>query len=434
MAQPSPSALDSALSRRTFLQSTSAAAVAGSLAAPAVHGQTAGRSGVLRVGLIGCGGRGTGAAQQALLADSDARLVAVGDAFADRLDGCLETLKQQPDVAAKVEVPREHRYVGFDAYQKVIAQSDIVLLATPPHFRPMHLKAAIAAGKHVFAEKPVAVDAPGVRSVLATCEEAKRKGLSVVSGLCLRYNYGFQELMKRVHAGAIGEVRSLQANDFRGTIWVKPRQPGQSEMEYQMRNWYYFTWLSGDFNVEQHVHFLDVCAWAMQGQYPVSAFGLGGRQQRTGADYGNIYDHHSVIYEYASGVKLHAYCRQQSGLRGDVSAHVVGAKGTAEISSRTLAIKGAEPWAYREKQNNHYQTEHDELFSAIRAGKPINNGDYMARSTLMAIMGRMATYTGQQVTWEQALNSKENLSPDGYTWDAQPPPSPIAVPGVTKFV
>ena len=426
------------LSRRQFLQSSSAAAAAGALAAPDLSAQNTPvtNSSLLRIGLIGCGGRGTGAAAQALTADSNVKLVAVGDAFRDRLDLSLETLGKQKEIADKIEVPETRRFVGLDAYQKVIASGvDVVLLTTPPHFRPIHIKAAIDAGKHVFAEKPVAVDAPGVRSVLATCEEARRKKLAVVSGLCIRYSYGFQEIIKRLHAGALGKLRTLQANDFRGPIWVKPRQPGQTDMEYHLRNWYYFTWLSGDFNVEQHVHMLDVCAWVMNGEYPATALGVGGRAQRTGEEFGNIYDHHSVIYEFASGPRLHAYCRQQSGLRGDISVHVAGEKGIARLAERDrgLVLETADKWTYDGVKNNIYQTEHDELFASIRRGQPINNGDYMCRSTLMAIMGRMATYTGQQVTWEQALNSKENLSPDGYTWDSKPPPSPIAVPGVTKF-
>lgn len=425
-------------SRRQFIKASSGALVAGALAGNEAFGQATNfATDTLRVGLIGCGGRGTGAAAQALHADSNVKLVALGDAFKDRLEGSLATLKKQDEIGQRVEVPEEKRFVGLDAYQKVINSGvDVVLLATPPHFRPIHIKAAVDAGKHVFAEKPVAVDAPGVRSVLVSCEEAKKKRLSVLSGLCLRYSYGFQELVKRIHDGAIGKVRTMQANDFRGPIWVKPRQPEQTEMEYNLRNWYYFTWLSGDFNVEQHVHMLDVCAWVMNGEYPANAMGLGGRQQRTGKEYGNIYDHHAVIYEFASGPRLHAYCRQQAGLKGDISVAVAGEKGVAQFSERErgLRIEAAEPWVYDGTKNDIYQTEHDVFFASIRKGQPINNGEYMCKSTLMAIMGRMATYTGQQITWEQALNSKEDLSPERYDWDAAPPKSEIAVPGVTKFV
>jgi predicted dehydrogenase len=388
----------------------------------------------LRVGLIGCGGRGTGAAAQALAADSNVKLVALGDAFRDRLQGSLATLKKQQEIAGKIDVTDERCFVGFDAYRKVIEHSDVVLLATPPHFRPIHLQAAIAAGKHVFAEKPVAVDAPGVRKVLAACEEARKKNLSIVSGLAMRYSKGHREMIKRIHEGAVGEIRALQANDYRGPIWVKPRQPGWTDMEYHMRNWYYFTWLSGDFNVEQHIHILDLCSWIMKDEYPVRAYGTGGRQVRTGAEYGNIFDHHSVVYEYANGVKLFATCRQMSGCLNDISALVLGAKGTATLGQRGLEITAGDCWVYGGEKNNGQQTEHDELFASIRAGKPINNGDYMTRSTLMAIMGRMATYTGQEVTWEQAMNSQEDLSPKGYDWDAKPPASIVSTPGVTKFV
>lgn len=424
------------LSRRQFLRSSSAAVLTGAATAhtfiPAnVH---AAGNDLLRVGLIGCGGRGTGAAAQALAADPNVKLVAMADAFQDRLESSLASLKQQSGLADRIDVPRERRFVGFSAGSELIASGvDVVLLATPPHFRPEHLKAAVEAGKHVFAEKPVAVDAPGVRSVLATCEEARKKKLSIVSGLCLRYSHGFKETIQRIHDGALGEIRALQANDYRGPIWVKPRKPEWSDMEWQMRNWYYFTWLSGDFNVEQHVHYLDVCSWVMKNEYPVSAVGMGGRQVRTGSEYGNIYDHHSVTYEFANGAKLFSNCRQQPGCRNDMSSYVLGEKGTAEVSERRLRISTNSAWAYEGKKNEFYQTEHDELFASIRKGEPINNGVYMAKSTLMAIMGRMATYTGQLITWDQAMNSRENLDPAAYEWGPIATP-PVAIPGVTKVV
>ena len=417
-------------SRRDFLKASTAA----TLAAPFIGRAQGEEAGTLRVGLVGCGGRGTGAAAQALAADRNVKLVAVGDAFEDRLQGSLKTLEKQSEVAAKIDVPPERRFVGFDAYKRVIENSDVVLLATPPHFRPIHLKAAIDAGRHVFAEKPVAVDAPGVRAVLEACEEAKRKKLAVVSGLALRYSNGYRETIRRLHSGQAGEIHTLQANDFRGPIWVKPRQPGWTDMEYQMRNWYYFTWLSGDFNVEQHIHMLDVCAWIMRDEYPISAVGMGGRAARTGPEYGNIYDHHGVIYEYANGVKLFAQCRQQAGTANEISVQVAGTKGRARLTSRGLEIDSGSKWKFEEKMANQSQVEHDELFASIRDGSPINNGDYMSKSTLMAIMGRMATYTGQKITWEQAFNSQEDLSPSGYDWNAQPPPAEIAIPGQTKLV
>lgn len=414
--------------RRQFL-AASAAAIAG----PSLH---AAGDDVIRVGLIGCGDRGTGAAVQALSADKNVKLVAMGDAFADRLQSSLENLRAKKDTVAKVAVTPETCFTGFDAYKQVIAASDVVLLTTPPHFRPMHMKAAIEAGKHVFAEKPCAVDAPGVRSVLATCELAKKKNLSVVSGLCLRYDFGFQETMKRIHGGEIGEITTLYANDYRTGRWIKPRQPDQTDMNYQMRNWYNFTWLSGDFNVEQHVHFLDVCAWAMKDEYPVKAIGMGGRSVYVGNGSGNIYDHFSIVYEFKNGVRLVSNTRQQPKCKSDLSAQVIGSKGRATLADREdgLAITTEKKWSYPWPGNQMYQTEHDELFASIRNGKPINNGEYMAKSSLLAIMGRMAAYTGQQITWDMAMNSKEDLSPPQYDWEMKLPDPPIAVPGVTRLM
>ncbi len=425
----------SATSRRDFLK-TSTALVGGALADSLTPGVHAAGNDLLRVGLIGCGGRGTGAATQALKADKNVKLVAMADVFEDRLQESLTTLRQDEQVAAKVDVKPESCFVGFDAYKDVIANVDVVLLCTPPHFRPAHLKAAVEAGKHVFAEKPVAVDAPGVRSVRETCELASKKTLSVVSGLCLRYDNGFRETVRRIHEGAVGDLFVLQANDYRGSNWGKPRKPGWTDMQYHLRNWYNFTWLSGDFNVEQHVHFLDVCAWLMKDEYPARAVGLGGRQVRTGEEYGHIYDHFSVVYEYDSGVKLFSNCRQQKSCKNDISAHVIGAKGRADLSEhrKGLVIKTASDWYYTGPANDMYQTEHDELFRAIREGKPINNGEYMAKSTLLAIMGRMAAYTGQLITWEMALHSKEDLTPSKYDWNLKLPVPPVAMPGQTKFV
>jgi predicted dehydrogenase len=418
--------------RREFIEASAVAATVAAL--PCVH---AAGSDVLRVGLVGCGGRGTGAATQALAADSNVRLVAMADAFEDRLLESLSVLKGLDKVASKVDVRPDCRFTGFDAYRNLIDSGvDVVLLCTPPHFRPQHLRAALEAGKHVFAEKPVAVDAPGVRSVIESCALAKEKGLSVVSGLCLRYDNGFREAVRRIQDGAVGEVVTLFANDYRGGRWAKPRQPDWTEMTYQMRNWYNFTWLSGDFNVEQHVHFLDVCAWLMKDRYPVKAVGTGGRQALTGPEYGQIYDHFSVTYEYPDVARLVSSCRQQPGCKNDLSVQALGTRGRAELSERRKGLRirsaGGE-WSYEGPKNEMYQTEHDELFAAIRGGKPINNGEYMANSTLLAIMGRMASYTGQEVTWEMALNSREDLRPTRYDWEASPPASHVAVPGQTTF-
>ena len=425
-SKPNPSE-----SRRDFLKTSTKLAVTGGVLASGftsalpVH---AAGSDTLRIGLIGCGGRGSGAAAQALEADDNVKLTAMADIFADRLDLSLQNLRNIPEVSGKIDVPAERKFTGFDAYQQLIESGvDVVLLATPPHFRPLHLKAAIDAGKHVFAEKPVAVDAPGVRSVLDTCRLAQEKSLSVVSGLCLRYDAGFQQTVQRLHDGAIGDIHTLFANDYRGPIWVKPRQPDWTDMHWQIRNWYYFTWLSGDFNVEQHVHYLDVCAWIMGG-YPSSALGLGGRQVRTGPEYGNIYDHHSVVYEYANGTRLVSNCRQQPGCQNLINSFVFGSRGRAEVSESRLMIDNGTAWQFDQKVKNMYQVEHDELFASIRRGQTINNGEYMAKSTLLAIMGRMATYTGQRITWEQAMESTEDLSPPSYEWGPLPEVK-IAIPG-----
>lgn len=427
-----------AASRRDFLQDAATKALMTGLASLTTAGGAfaSGVDDTLKVGLIGCGGRGSGAASQALRADSKVTLYAMADAFEDRLETSLKNLQAIEDVAAKIDVPAERQFVGFDAYQKVVELCDVVLLCTPPHFRPLQLAAAVAAGKHVFAEKPCAVDAPGVRKVLAACEAARSKNLSIVSGLCLRYDARFREAVRRIHDGAIGQISTLQANDYRGSIWVKPRQPEWSDMTYQMRNWYYYTWLSGDFNVEQHVHYLDVAAWLMQNQYPVRAVGMGGRAARTGPEYGQIFDHFSVVYEYANGAKLFSNCRQQPGCANESSANVVGSRGSALLNERNngMWIKNdAAQWTFTGEKNHMYQTEHDELFAAIRRGEPVNNGEYMAKSSLLAIMGRMAAYTGQAVTWDAALNSQEDLRPPRYAWDCPLPEPPVAVPGLSKF-
>jgi predicted dehydrogenase len=419
-------------SRRNFLQSTAALAATSVITSNA-HAQG---NDELKVGLIGCGGRGTGAAEQALKADRNVKLFAMADAFDDKIQASLTRLQADRDIANKIDVPAVRRHVGFDGYRQVIASCDVVLLCTPPHFRPIHLRAAVQAGKHVFAEKPCAVDAPGVRHVLETCRDAQRRNVSVVSGLCLRHDNGFKDTVQRIHDGAIGNIVALQANDLRGPIWRRERARDWSDMTWQMRNWYYYTWLSGDFNVEQHVHYLDVCAWLMRDTYPVRCYGTGGRQTRTGAEFGHIYDHFAVVYEWENGVKLFSQCRQQVGCRNDMSGHALGSRGTALLTERRRGLilrTGNNERVYEGPANNMYQTEHDALFASIRNGRPINNGEYMAKSTLMAIQARMAAYTGQMVTWDQAMNSREDLSPAGYTFDARPPAAEVAMPGVTRL-
>jgi predicted dehydrogenase len=431
-------------SRREFLTSAAVAGAAVSLSqVPLVH---AGGSSTLKIGLIGCGGRGTGAAGQALRADRDVKLWAVGDAFRDRLDTSLRQLGQSSDIAAKIDVANERKFVGFDAYQQVINSGvDVVLLATPPGFRPIHLDAAIRAGKHVFCEKPMAVDGPGVRKVLATAEEARRRRLSLVSGFCWRYFPAMRETVRRIHDGAIGDVTALHCNYLTGPLWHRARTQDMTDMQYQMRNWYYFTWLSGDFNVEQHNHSLDKMAWVMQNQYPVRCYGVGGRQVRTGPEFGHIYDHFGVVYEFASGARCFAYCRQMPGCHSETTDWIVGTRGKANLlghgnTTPSYTITGANnqvAWRYPTMQLRRdpdmYQVEHNELFASIRSGNPLNDGDWMAKSTLMGIMGRMACYTGQAITFDQALNSREDLSPPAYRWDVNLPTPAVATPGVTRF-
>ena len=429
--KPTNSSAPPRASRREFLAAAAAGAVVlGST--PFVH---AAGSDTLKVGLIGCGGRGTGAAGQALHADPNVKLTAMGDLFDDHLQSSLNNLRNDSEIGAKVDVKPDHCFVGWDAYKQVLATDvDVVILTTPPHFRPLHIKAAVEARKHIFCEKPVAVDAPGVQSVVESCREAKKNGKAVVSGLCWRYHHAKREVMQRVHDGAVGDIVALHCAYNTGELWSHPRQKGWSDMEWQLRNWLYFTWLSGDCNVEQHIHSLDKMMWAMKDTPPKQCVGTGGRQKRVDPAFGNIFDHHAVCYEWANGVKLFAYCRQQDGCAKDVSDFVLGTKGTAEIMKHKIV--GENPWAYKAASNDKddmYQNEHDELFASIRKNEPINNGDYMTQSTLLAIMGRMATYTGQVITWEMALNSKEDLTPPKYEFGDIATP-PVAVPGVTKFV
>jgi predicted dehydrogenase len=418
--------------RRRFLQTSVAGAAALGLSqVPLVH---ADGNDTLKVGLVGCGGRGTGAAAQALRADPNVKLTALGDTFRDKLESSVRQLRADNGIAAKIDVPQERQFTGFDAYQQVINSGvDVVLLCSPPHFRPAHIEAAVRAGKHIFAEKPVAVDAQGVRRVLAACQDAQRRRLSVVSGLCWRYHGGMRETFRRVHDGAVGDIVAMQCNYNTGTLWHRNREAGWSDMEWQVRNWLYFTWLSGDFNVEQHIHSLDKMAWAMRDQPPVRCTGLGGRQVRTGPEFGHIFDHMACIYEYENGVKCYSFCRQQAGCANDVRDYIMGTQGKVDVMAHN--ITGRNPWRYpaqRARGDDMYQTEHNELFAAIRSGTPINNGEYMSKSTLMAIMGRMACYTGQAITWQQALESREDLTPARYEW-GQHPVATVARPGVTTF-
>ncbi|HEV2351473.1 MAG TPA: Gfo/Idh/MocA family oxidoreductase [Terriglobia bacterium] len=417
-------------SRRDFLK-TSTAALAGGVAAtfgvvPAVH---AAGSDEIRVGLIGCGERGTGASQNVLESSPGVKLVAMGDVFKDHIEKSLKNLEKFAD---KIDVPEDRQFVGFDAYEKVLA-SDVnyVILATPPGFRPLHLKTAVAAGKNTFAEKPVGVDGPAIRSVLETYQDALSKGLAIGVGTQRRHQTGYLETLKRIHDGAIGDITEARVYWNQGPIWVHPRQEGWSDMEWQLRNWYYFTWLCGDHIVEQHVHNLDVANWAI-GSHPIRAVGLGGRQVRTGPEYGNIYDHFAVDYEYDKGFRVASYCRQIPNCENNVSEALAGTKGFCQVNK--YSITGTHTWKFHGEDNKPYVQEHTDLIAAIRAGKPYNELKQVAESTLTAILGRMAAYTGKAVTWEQALNSKEDLMPPKVDWDASLAVAPVAMPGQTELV
>ncbi|HUG54948.1 MAG TPA: Gfo/Idh/MocA family oxidoreductase [Vicinamibacteria bacterium] len=424
-----------ASSRREFLKTSTAAAVAAGFAK--VPGAWAAGSDTLRVGLIGCGGRGTGAAENLLGNVPGVKLVAMGDAFADRLEQCKAQLAKKPEVAALVEVPPERAFAGLDAFEKVLASEvDYVILATPPGFRPEHLRAAVAAGKHIFTEKPVAVDGPGIRTVLAAYEEARARKLGIAAGTQRRHGNGYLATMERIHDGAIGELVSARCYWNQGGLWNKPREPQWTDLEWQMRNWLYFTWLSGDHIVEQHVHNLDVVNWAARA-HPVSATGMGGRQVRTGPEYGHIFDHFTIDFEYPGAVHVLSMCRQMPGCDGRVEEALVGTLGTCSTSqdAKRYVITGKNAWRFSAPTDDPYVQEHVNLVASIRAGAPINELRAVAESTLTAIMGRMSAYTGKAVTWDQALGSQQSLVPASASlaWGPMPVP-PVAEPGKTELV
>lgn len=412
--------------RREFLK-TGAVLVGGTLATPVIPGAWAAGSDEIRVGLIGCGGRGRGALKDALESAEGVRLVALGDAFKDRIAETQDVIK---GFGARAAVPPDRCFVGLDAYQKVLGtDANYVILATPPGFRPAHLKAAVAVGKNVFAEKPVAVDGPGIRTVLGVYEEAKKKGLGIGVGTQRRHQDGYVETMKRLKDGAIGDIVSARCYWNQGGLWNKPRQAEWSDLEWQMRNWLYFTWLSGDHIVEQHVHNLDVINWAM-GAHPVSALGMGGRQVRTDPAYGHIFDHFAVDYEYENGVHLMSQCRQIDGCDKSIMEALAGTKGRVELNDdvKRWRITGPSAWKFDGEANLPYRQEHTDLIASIRAAQPLNELKQVAESTLTAILGRMSAYSGKRVTWDEALGSDEALVPDKLAFGPMPVP-PVPKPG-----
>jgi predicted dehydrogenase len=411
--------------RRTIMAATSLAAGAAvvSQLAPSAYAQG---NDTLKAALIGCGGRGTGAANDALNTSHPIKLVAAADVFQDRIDSAMTELTAMHK--DKIDVPAERRFVGFDAFKKAIdAGVDIVIMATPPGWRPQHFEYAVQQNKHVFMEKPVAVDAPGVRRVIAASQEAKKKNLKVGVGLQRHHDPLYQQTIAQVRDGAIGQPVFMRAYWNGGGIWTRPRQPGMSEMQYQMANWYYFNWLCGDHIVEQHIHNIDVINW-IKDAYPVSAQGVGGRQVRTGKEFGQIYDHHMIEFTYADGSTMLSQCRHIAKTWSSVSEHVHGTNGYANISGGLVEPKGGTKWRFRGEKPNPYRVEHEVLWDAVRNNKDHNEGEAGALATQTGIMGRMASYSGKMIRWDQALASERVEAPgqDNYTWDSTPPVTPDA--------
>lgn len=441
------------ITRRDFMLTGTAAVVGTALASQMPRSANAyyTSNDEIRIGLIGCGGRGTGAASQALSTKENLKLVAMADAFEDRLEDSLEELTNpeadfSEAVAGKIDVPKERRFVGFEAYKEVIALVDVVLITTPPGFRPIHFEAAVAAGKHIFMEKPVATDATGIRRVLDAAESAKAKNLNVVVGLQRHYQSRYLEWVERMHHGMIGDITTARVYWNSGGVWVRDRagleeKAGRklTEMEYQMRNWYYFNWLCGDHIVEQHIHNLDVGNWVMNST-PVRAQGQGGRLVRTGKDHGEIFDHHYVEYEYENGARMISQCRHQPNCQNRVSEAFHGTNGSAPSPGVLISSSGYDLYRHQGKDDpNPYQVEHDELFAAVAAGEyKYSDAERGAQATMTAILGRMATYSGKMIEWSDAINSEVGIMPATFAWDADPPVMPnaegyypIPVPGET---
>jgi predicted dehydrogenase len=425
-------------SRREFLKRSAALTGAAALGGLSI-GQSAYAAGTdaIRIGLIGCGGRGTQAAQNAMTAGREIQLVAMAELFRDRLDLSLERLKTtKPN---QVAVKPDHCFVGMDAYKQLLQSGvDVVLIAPTSCFIPTILRAAIDAGKHVFCEKPHGIDVPSVNVAMAAAEEAKKKNLALVSGLCWRYDTGVRETMKRIHGGAIGEIAAIQENYVTQPYIVREREPGQSEMEYQLRNWYHFNYLSGDQSSQQLIHSLDKASWALGDKPPIKVWGMGGRQVCLDPRYGDQYDHQAVVFEYANGVRVFGFTRDMPDCFNETSDFIIGTKGRCNLLQNR--IEGETNWQYGGEKSNMYNNEHQELFDSIRLGKPINNGNYMCLSTLLGIVAQMACYSGQTILWDKAMESKRVLTPEGIGFDSEPPVKPdkngqypTAMPGKAEY-
>ena len=446
------------LSRRNFVKRTTLATT-GILSSGLPVGAMANVNGnkKLKIALVGCGGRGTGAIVQALQADENTELIAMADAFQDRVEKSLKAVQEHFDGVMKIKIKPKNLFFGFDAYKKAIDLADVVILTTPPGFRPYHFEYAIENGKHVFMEKPVATDPVGVRKVLDVARVAKEKRLNVVVGLQRHYQKKYIDILNKINNGKIGKITGGQVYWNSSGVWVRERQPDQSEMEYQMRNWYYFNWLCGDHILEQHIHNIDVANWFI-GDYPLKAQGMGGRQVRNGKDHGEIFDHHFVEFTYKTGAVISSQCRHQPGCMRRVDESFQGTKGSVNMRYGDIVdLEGKEIYRYKSGNNtksskpsrsianglnepNPYQVEHDKLFASIRNGGVIADAENGAKSTLTAIMGRMATYSGKEITWDQAMNSKLELMPENPDWNTNPPTMPdsngiysIPTPGITTY-
>ena len=424
------------VSRREFLQHGAAAGAAVAWVSVARGAHAAGQQRI-RVGLIGCGGRGSGAALNAINAGPDVTLVAMADLFAERVQTSLKLLrKQKPE---QIDVTEERCFAGFDAYQKLIASGvDVVLIAAASHFHPRMLKAAVEAGKHVFIEKPAAVNVPDLKIAMQACQAAAQKGLNIVAGLCWRYDLAVRETIKRVIDGQIGQIVAIQETYITSPYVLRQRQPGWTEMQYQCQNWYHFNWLAGDQTLQQLIHSLDKASWALGDKPPESCWGHGGRQVCTDPKYGDLFDHHAVVFEYADGVRVYGFCRAQPGCYNETSDVIFGTRGRCDVLR--FRIDGEKPWRYEGQRPSMYDVEHQELFAAIRAGQAINNGHYLCLSTMLALMAQAACQTGQKLTWQQINASQYAPAPSRYDWDAEPPVMPdsngqypTAMPGITKF-
>ena len=427
------------IKRRSFLKSSSI--LTGGLVLPSFSFKKKSQiNKKLKISVVGCGGRGTGAAVQALRADKNVELVALCDAFENRLEGSYNAILNELDGEIEVNIKDKNKFVGFDGYKKAIDLADVVILATPPGFRPDHFKYAVERSKHVFMEKPVATDAHGVRKVLEAAKLVKEKKINVVVGLQRRYQLSYLDIFKQVKRGIIGKIISGTVRWNNSGVWVNKRKPGQSELEYQMRNWYYFNWLCGDHIVEQHIHNLDVANWFL-GEHPVTAQGMGGREVRKGIDHGEIFDHHYVEFKYPSGAVIHSQCRHQPGTVRNVNEVLVGTKGVIKLSGNGVVKindhNGNLLHSYDPKNDiSPYQIEHNKLFKSIRTGGQIDDTEIGATATMTAIMGRMATYSGKLIEWDKAINTDDNLVPENISWNSKPPVLPdnngrykIPIPG-----